>query len=195
MGQLRVQAVRHGGGGRSYTIFDSMSGVHAAAERYLSAYAGRGTDRTYAYLLLDHLRWLEYEGLSPKTVGFRDLELAPYLRDQAKALEKVSSLLSQHSVVVQILEPDAHNRLALLLAAKCGALDWLISATTDYVVPLDPSMGEVARHSRPSTSTSPTPSAWPDSRPQLDQARRDLASKERTWEQKRPSSGVRLPDA
>ncbi|GAA2046623.1 hypothetical protein GCM10009839_58940 [Catenulispora yoronensis] len=72
--QLRVQTVRHGDGGRSYTIFDSTSGVHAAAERYLSAYAGKGSDRTYAYLLLDHLRWLEYEGLSAETVRFRDLE-------------------------------------------------------------------------------------------------------------------------
>lgn len=74
MGQLRVQKVRHRNGSRSYTIFDSMSGLHPAAERYLAAYAGRGSDRTYAYLLVDHLRWLEFEGLTPEAVGFRDLQ-------------------------------------------------------------------------------------------------------------------------
>jgi len=74
MGQLRVQKVRHRDGSCSYTIFDSMSGLHSAAERYLAAYAGRGSDRTYAYLLVDHLRWLEYEGLAPETVSLQDLK-------------------------------------------------------------------------------------------------------------------------
>ena len=39
MGQLRVQKVRHRNGSRSYTIFDSMSGLHPAAERYLASQA------------------------------------------------------------------------------------------------------------------------------------------------------------
>ncbi len=37
-------------------------------------YAGAGTDRTYAYLLVDHLRWLESEGVSFESVGFQDLQ-------------------------------------------------------------------------------------------------------------------------
>ncbi|WP_327364973.1 tyrosine-type recombinase/integrase [Streptomyces sp. NBC_01296] len=69
-----MQEVRHRDGSRSYTVFDSASGVHQGADRYLSRYAGKGSDRTYAYLLVDHLRWLEYEGLTPEEVGFRDLQ-------------------------------------------------------------------------------------------------------------------------
>jgi len=42
-------------------------------DRFLRQHAG-GTDRTYAYLLVDHLRWLEFEGLSPATVTFPDLQ-------------------------------------------------------------------------------------------------------------------------
>ena len=33
-----------------------------------------GTSRTYAYLLVDHLRWLDAEALSIKTVTFADVE-------------------------------------------------------------------------------------------------------------------------
>ncbi|MFJ8348219.1 tyrosine-type recombinase/integrase [Streptomyces sp. NPDC094153] len=40
----------------------------------MAEYAGDGTDRTYAYLLVDHLRWLKHEGLSPKDVTFRDVK-------------------------------------------------------------------------------------------------------------------------
>ncbi|MEV5985099.1 tyrosine-type recombinase/integrase [Streptomyces sp. NPDC052051] len=74
LGQLRVQEVRHRDGRRSHTIFDSASGVHAGADRYLMPYAGKGSDRTYAYLLVDHLRWLDREALDPATVHFQDLE-------------------------------------------------------------------------------------------------------------------------
>jgi hypothetical protein len=42
-------------------------------DRFLRQRAG-GTDRTYAYLLVDHLRWLEFEGLSPTMVTFPDLQ-------------------------------------------------------------------------------------------------------------------------
>lgn len=59
MGQLRVQEVRHRDGRRSYTFFDSVGGVHQGVDRYLSRYAGKGSDRTYSYLLVDHLRWLD----------------------------------------------------------------------------------------------------------------------------------------
>ncbi|MFE6031511.1 hypothetical protein [Streptomyces niveus] len=74
VGQLRVQSVLHGDGRDAYTIFDSVRGVHGGADRYPSGYACTGSDRTYAYLLVDHLRWLEYEGLTPEDVGFGDLE-------------------------------------------------------------------------------------------------------------------------
>ena len=57
LGQLRVQKVRHRDGRCSYTIFDSASGLHTGADWYLSKYAGMGSDRTYAYLLVEHLRW------------------------------------------------------------------------------------------------------------------------------------------
>ncbi|MFF3062737.1 tyrosine-type recombinase/integrase [Streptomyces sp. NPDC057909] len=74
IGQLRVQEIIHRDGRRSHTIVQSAGGVHAGAERFLSQYAGTGSDRPYAYLLVDHLRWLEHEGLVPESVGFRDLE-------------------------------------------------------------------------------------------------------------------------
>lgn len=74
IGQLRVQEVRHRDGRRSYTIVDASGAVHTGADQYLNRYAGTGSDRTYAYLLVDHLRWLEHEGLSPETVRFSQLE-------------------------------------------------------------------------------------------------------------------------
>ncbi|GAA2217912.1 tyrosine-type recombinase/integrase [Streptomyces nogalater] len=40
----------------------------------MAEYAGDGTDRTYAYLLVDHLRWLRQEGLAPKNVTFSDVK-------------------------------------------------------------------------------------------------------------------------
>ncbi len=55
MGELRVQEVRCGDGRRAVTILNSDGSVHAAAEAFLCDCAG-GTDRTYAYLLVDHLR-------------------------------------------------------------------------------------------------------------------------------------------
>ena len=47
--------------------------MHEAADRFLRGYEGSGTQRTYAYLLLDHLRWLEREALAPETVSLQDL--------------------------------------------------------------------------------------------------------------------------
>jgi hypothetical protein len=74
MGDLRVQAVQRGGGrGRSFTIVWPDGAVHEAADRFLRGYEGSGTQRTYAYLLLDHLRWLEREALAPETVSLQDL--------------------------------------------------------------------------------------------------------------------------
>ena len=48
--------------------------MHEAADRFLRGYDGSGTQRTYAYLLLDHLRWLEREGLALETVSLQDLK-------------------------------------------------------------------------------------------------------------------------
>jgi hypothetical protein len=48
--------------------------VHAEADRFLREHEGSGTQRTYAYYLVDHLRWLERECLTLGVVGLRDLE-------------------------------------------------------------------------------------------------------------------------
>ncbi|WP_455352090.1 hypothetical protein [Streptomyces sp. SYSU K217416] len=48
--------------------------VHAEADRFLRLHDGSGTQRTYAYLLVDHLRWLERERLTFAAVQLRDLE-------------------------------------------------------------------------------------------------------------------------
>ena len=75
IGDLRVQAVQRGGGrGRSFTIVWPDGAVHEAADRFLRGYEGSGTQRTYAYLLVDHLRWLEREALAPETVTLTDLK-------------------------------------------------------------------------------------------------------------------------
>jgi integrase len=47
---------------------------HRDADRFLRLHEGSGTQRTYAYLLVDHLRWLERECLTLDTVQLRDLE-------------------------------------------------------------------------------------------------------------------------
>ena len=74
IGDLRVQAVERDGRGRSFTIVHPDGAVHEAADRFLRGYDGSGTQRTYAYLLLDHLRWLEREALAPETVSLQDLK-------------------------------------------------------------------------------------------------------------------------
>jgi hypothetical protein len=70
VGDLRVQVVARGDGTRAYTIVWLDGTVHAEADRFLRSRepgAGNrertGPDRTYAYLLVDHLRWLEREWL------------------------------------------------------------------------------------------------------------------------------------
>jgi len=74
IGDLRVQAVERDGRGRSFTIVHPDGAVHEAADRFLRGYDGSGTQRTYAYLLLDHLRWLEREALAPEMVSLQDLK-------------------------------------------------------------------------------------------------------------------------
>lgn len=72
VGDMRVQEVVYGGGRVAYTILLADGGVHGLADGFLRTHEA-GTARTYAYLLVDHLRWLEFEGLSPRTVTMGDL--------------------------------------------------------------------------------------------------------------------------
>jgi integrase len=73
VGDLRVQPLRRGDGTWWHTILWPDGAVHREADRFLRTLEG-GTDRTYAYLLVDHLRWLERECLPLEAVSLRDLE-------------------------------------------------------------------------------------------------------------------------
>ena len=73
IGDLRVQRIERSGG-RSWTIVTPDGGEHGEADRFLREHDGSGTQRTYAYLLVDHLRWLNRECLPIERVGLRDLE-------------------------------------------------------------------------------------------------------------------------
>jgi integrase len=72
IGDLRVQVVVFASGRVAYTIVRPDGAVHRLADGFLRTCSG-GTDRAYAYLLVDHLRWLESECLAPDTVTMRDL--------------------------------------------------------------------------------------------------------------------------
>lgn len=70
---LRVQLVSHRDERRSYVVLDMETGcVHARAERFLAPF-GEGTQRTYAYHLVDHLRWLASTGHAEESVTIEDL--------------------------------------------------------------------------------------------------------------------------
>ncbi|WP_199920895.1 hypothetical protein [Streptomyces sp. NRRL S-237] len=73
IGDLRVQEIRRRDGRVAYTIVKPGGQVHPVADSFLRT-CDVGTARTYAYLIVDHLRWLPYEGLSPEMVTFYDLE-------------------------------------------------------------------------------------------------------------------------
>jgi len=73
IGDIRVQELVRGDGRHQFTIMRSDGTVHGLADRFLRTCAG-GTDRTYAYLLVDHLRWLEFESLSLQSVTIDDLQ-------------------------------------------------------------------------------------------------------------------------
>jgi integrase len=74
VGDLRVQQIERKDGRRSWTIVWPEGRVHAEADRFLRVHEGSGTQRTYAYYLVDHLRWLERECLGFDTVVLRDVE-------------------------------------------------------------------------------------------------------------------------
>jgi len=56
VGDLRVQRIERPDGGWSFTIVWPDGAVHAEADGFLRGHEGSGTQRTYAYLLVDHLR-------------------------------------------------------------------------------------------------------------------------------------------
>lgn len=74
VGDLRVQRIERSGGRRSWTIVWPEGTEHREADRFLRKHDGSGTQRTYAYLLVDHLRWLDRECLTLDAVTLRDLE-------------------------------------------------------------------------------------------------------------------------
>jgi hypothetical protein len=74
VGDLRVQQIRCSDGRRSWAIVWPEGTEHAEADRFLRKHEGSGTQRTYAYVLVDHLRWLERGCLTLDTVRLRDLE-------------------------------------------------------------------------------------------------------------------------
>ena len=70
---LTVQPINHRDGTRTHTILDLGSGgIHTRADGWLRGYEP-GTQRTYAYALVDHLRWLRSVGRTEETVTFADL--------------------------------------------------------------------------------------------------------------------------
>jgi len=70
---LRVQLVNHRDGRRSHVVLDFISGsVHSHADKFLSSF-GEGTQRTYAFHLVDHLRWLVANGYHEDSITMQDL--------------------------------------------------------------------------------------------------------------------------
>jgi hypothetical protein len=68
VGDLRVQTVVRRDGRRSFTIVDAAGVTVEAAEGFLGSFEGSGTRRTYAFFLVDHLRWLVREALAAESV-------------------------------------------------------------------------------------------------------------------------------
>ncbi|MEV7213704.1 tyrosine-type recombinase/integrase [Kitasatospora cineracea] len=73
LGDLRVQALKRAGGGWSYTIVWPDGRVDEEADAFLRTHEGSGTQKTYAYHLVDHLRWRVREKQTTATVSLRDL--------------------------------------------------------------------------------------------------------------------------
>lgn len=73
IGDLRVQSMPRADGSRSHTIVNDDGTVHEEADGFLRRHEGSGTQRTYAYYLVDHLRWRRREALSTQDVGLEDL--------------------------------------------------------------------------------------------------------------------------
>ncbi|MFF4383939.1 tyrosine-type recombinase/integrase [Kitasatospora sp. NPDC001547] len=73
IGDIRVQEVIRGDGRVEYTVLEPDGAIHKVPDAYLRSLTA-GTSRTYAYLLVDHLRWLVMECLDFPTITFADLE-------------------------------------------------------------------------------------------------------------------------
>jgi integrase len=73
IGDLRVQQI-DSKRGRLFTIVWPEGRVHERADSFLRLHEASGTQRTYAYLLVDHLRWLERECLPDESVTIGDLQ-------------------------------------------------------------------------------------------------------------------------
>ncbi|MFJ2810567.1 tyrosine-type recombinase/integrase [Kitasatospora sp. NPDC087271] len=73
LGDLRVQEMPRAGGGRSYAVLWPDGSVEQESEGFLQLFEGKGTQKTYAYYLVDHLRWRIREGLTTESVTMRDL--------------------------------------------------------------------------------------------------------------------------
>lgn len=69
--------------------------------------------------------------------------VTPLVERQRDDLLYVRLLLDSRSAVVQIIEPDAYNRLVPLLGLKQGALDTLSMIMYMGDLPLDPSQAEI----------------------------------------------------
>ncbi|MEV0577972.1 hypothetical protein [Streptomyces sp. NPDC050392] len=69
---LRVQELELADGTFAYTILWPEGATHREADGFLRT-RQPGTDRTYAFHLVDHLRWLEHEGLTLASVTLDDL--------------------------------------------------------------------------------------------------------------------------
>ncbi len=74
VGDLRVLQIERKDGRRSWTIVWPEGPIHTEADRFLRLHEGSGTQKTYAYYLVDHLRWLDRECLTFAKVALRDLE-------------------------------------------------------------------------------------------------------------------------
>ncbi|KKC00358.1 recombinase XerC [Mycolicibacter arupensis] len=68
-----VQAANHKDQSQSFSIFDvSTAKIHTRSDRWLRTFS-EGTQRTYAYHLVDHLRWLKAVNASEESVGVDEL--------------------------------------------------------------------------------------------------------------------------
>ncbi|MFC8406572.1 tyrosine-type recombinase/integrase [Streptomyces griseoincarnatus] len=71
---LRVQKIRRADGSWSFSILWPDYTADEEAESYLRGYEGSGSQQTYAYYLVDHLRWRIREGLTTETITLQDLQ-------------------------------------------------------------------------------------------------------------------------
>ncbi|MGW3974187.1 tyrosine-type recombinase/integrase [Streptomyces ardesiacus] len=74
LGDLRVQSMPRADGGRSYTVVWPDGSVDEEADAYLRTHEGSGSQKTYAYYLVDHLRWRLREQITTESVTLRDLK-------------------------------------------------------------------------------------------------------------------------